>query len=397
MLLLGFSSGLPIALTSSTLQAWYTVSGVSIVTIGFLTLVGQPYAFKFIWSPIMDRYVPPLFGRRRGWILITQIALLLTIGLMAQFDPKVQPTTLAVIAFIIAFLSASQDISLDAYRADILSSEERGAGSALWISGYRIAVLVSGGAALIVAAYIGWRVTLLGVAGLMLIGMITTLFAETPAQDAAHPLSLRDAMIEPFKDFFTRPAFIAILFFIIFYKLPDSFAMSLSTAFYLRGMGFSLLELGTTMKTMSLLGTIVGAIAGGLLTVRLGLYRSLMVFGIFQAATNGLYILLIEVGKNYFVFSTSVFIENFSSGMGSTAFLSFLMALCHERYTATQFALLSSLTALGRVFVGPVAGFIVAAVGWRVFFLWSIVAAIPGLWLLYYLRDRLNFSAERLG
>lgn len=396
MLTLGFSSGLPIALTASTLQAWYTVAGVSLVGIGFLNLVGQPYAYKFIWAPLFDRYIPPLLGRRRGWILLTQLTIVVVIIAMAFLTPQHSPITLAILAVVLAFCSASQDINLDAYRTDLLDPEERALGSAMWISGYRIAMLVSGGIALILAEYIGWQMTLVIMAAFMGVGILTTLTCETTKSDLQTPKDLKSAIYEPFSEFFTRKCALWILVFIVFYKLGDAFALSLSTAFYLRGVGFSLAEVGTVMKTMTLIGTLLGLFIGGILMLRLKLYRSLMLFGILQVASNLFYIWLFLAGKNTTVFAISVFVENLTGGMGTAAFLAFLMALCDKRYTATQLSLLTAFMSVGRIFIGPVSGFIVVHIGWVSFFIWSMVIAIPGLLLLWYLHKKLDLNADKI-
>jgi PAT family beta-lactamase induction signal transducer AmpG len=396
MITLGFSSGLPIALTASTLQAWYTVSGVSLIGIGFLNLVGQPYAYKFLWAPLFDRYIPPLFGRRRGWILLTQLAIVIIIISMAFLTPQRSPVTLAILALILAFCAASQDVNLDAYRTDLLDPEERALGSALWISGYRIAMLVSGALALILAEYLGWHIAIIIMAAFMTVGIVTTMLCETTKTDLDVPQSLKAAIYEPFQEFFTRKCAILILVFIIFYKLGDAFALSLSTAFYLRGVGFSLAEVGTVMKTMTLLGSLLGLFLGGVLMLRLKLYRSLMLFGIFQVASNVFYIWLYLAGKSMTVFATSVFIENLTGGMGTAAFLAFLMALCDKRYTATQLSLLTAFMSVGRIFIGPVAGVLVVQMGWVSFFLWSIILALPGLCLLWYLNNHLDFTADKI-
>lgn len=336
MLTLGFSSGLPIALTSSTLQAWYAVAGLSLIGIGFLNLIGQPYAYKFLWAPLFDRYIPPLLGRRRGWVLLTQLAIIITIISMATLTPQKHPYELAGLGLLLAFFSASQDVNLDAYRADLLEPEERALGSAFWLAGYRAALLVSGGLALVLAEYIGWRPMLLLMAGLMGIGVITTFICETTSTDLNRPENLQAAICEPFKELFNRPYFILILLLIVLYKFTDAFALSLSTAFYLRKLGFSLAEVGTVMKTMTIAGTMLGVFLGGIIMLRLKLYSSLFYFGILQAISNFMYFIMAVIGKNYLLFISSILIENIAGGMGTIAFLALLMALCDKRYTATQ-------------------------------------------------------------
>lgn len=396
MLLLGFSSGLPIALVGSTLQAWYTVSGISIVAIGFLTLVGQPYAFKFFWAPLMDRYIPPFLGRRRGWMLITQVALILGILIMSWFSPSVHPIKLAILALLVAFLSASQDICLDAYRSDILPSEQRGMGSALWTNGYRIAMLTSGALALILAQHVGWHLTYMLMAGLMLIGVITTFWSQEPVGDAQVPATMGRAIWEPIREFITRPYSGAILVFIILYKMGDAFAMSLSSVFYIRYLGFSLQDVGLISKTMGISAMLIGALLGGALMFRWKLYSALMIFGWLQALGTVIFLILVLAGKNYWIFAGSVFLENFTSGMGTTALMAFLMALCDQRYTATQYALFSAVMTVGRLFVGPIAGIFIEKIGWLNFFVVSFVIGIAGLVLLRWLDQRVDFNAAKI-
>lgn len=396
MLLLGFSSGLPIALVGSTLQAWYTVSGISIVAIGFLGLVGQPYAFKFFWAPIMDRYIPPFLGRRRGWMLITQITLLISILFMSWFSPAVNPIKLAMLAVLVAFLSASQDISLDAYRTDILPAEQRGLGAALWINGYRIAMIVSGALALVLAQHLGWHITYMIMAALMLVGVLTTFLSPEPKHDDQAPQSMGRAIWQPIQEFMHRPYASALLLFIIIYKLGDAFALSLSSVFYIRYLGFSLQDVGLISKTMGITATLVGALLGGAIMLRWKLYRSLMIFGWLQAFGTVIFIVLVLAGKNYTIFAVSVFLENLTSGMATTAFMAFLMALCDQRFTATQYALFSAVMTVGRIFVGPIAGIFIEQIGWTQFFIVSFVIGILGLVLLRWLNQRVDFNATKI-
>lgn len=397
MLLMSFSSGLPLALTGATLQAWYTMSNVDIVTIGFLSLVGQPYIYKFIWAPIMDRYIPPFLGRRRGWIMITQVLLLIAIALMARFNPAVQPTTLALMALVVAFLSASQDISLDAYRTDLLTPEQRGVGSAVWTYGYRIALIMSGAVALMLAAHWGWHVTYLIMALLMLVGIITTLIApEAEISTELIPKSLWSASKDGILDLLTRKHFWLLFLFIVIYKLGDAFALSLSSVFYLRGLGFSLDQVAWVGKLFSTIASILGILLGGAIMVRWPLYRALMVFGWFQAISTLMFYWLAIAGKVMWIFASAVFVEHFTGGMGTVAFTVFLMALCNQRFTATQYALLSAIAALGRVYVGPVAGYTIQAIGWPEFFLISFILGILGLIVLRILRTKIDFNSKMI-
>lgn len=392
--LLGFSSGLPLALTNSTLQAWFTQSGVSLATIGVLSLVGIPYSLKFIWSPLMDKLVPPFLGRRRGWIMITQIGLCLALFVLANLDPKLQPGWIGAFALFVAFMSASQDIAIDAYRTDTLLPRERGYGSALFIFSARIAIIVSGGMALIFADHIGWRLTYELMSLLIAFSLLVTFFAPEIPGHIQPPKSLKAAIIEPFKDLFCREAMILIIPFIVLYKVGDALALQLMSAFLLRGLGFTLTDVGVAYKTIGFAASILGAFTGGALLGRLGLFRGLLYFGIAQAFSNLLFVLLAVIGKNYAVMISSMFVENFCTGMSTTALLVFVTALCNQKYSATQFACLSALFSLGRIFLGPVAASMVAHLGWSTFYAWTFVICFPGIILLALMRTRVAFNAE---
>ena len=385
--LLGFASGLPLALTGGTLQAWMTVEGVSLKTIGIFSLVGLPYTLKFLWSPFVDRFSIPFLGRRRGWILVFQIGLMVLIAAMAASSPLNAPLMVAILALMISFTSASQDIVIDAYRTDVLHEQERGLGAALYVMGYRIAMLVSGAMALILSEYLGWRLTYMLMAGLMAIGMLATLLGLEPEEKVFPPRTMEEAVGDPFKEFFSRKGAWIILALIILYKLGDAFAGTLTTAFLIRGVEFSVGEVGTINKGMGLVATIVGALFGGALMARWGLYRSMMTFGILQAVSNLSFMILASLGKSYPMMVCAVAFENLAGGMGTAAFVGFLMTLCDHRFTATQFALFSALASIGRVFVGPPSGFLVEEMGWIVFFFVTFLAALPGLVLLRAMKE----------
>ncbi len=389
MLPLGFASGLPLALTSGTLQAWLTVASIDLKTIGVFTLVGLPYTLKFLWAPIMDRFVPPWLGRRRGWMLLTQLGVATGLLLMGLTGPGDRPEILGALALLVAFLSASLDIVFDAYRTDTLHPHERGFGAAVWVNGYRMALLVAGAGALVLAEVIGWRNTYVAMAAFMLAGVITIYLSPEPVLLAAAPASLSEAIGGPLKDLFSRPGTLAFLALIVLYKLGDAFAGSLQTAFLIGGVGFSPTSVGY-VKGVGLGATLVGALAGGLAMTRLGLFRSLLLFGALQALSNLTFVWLAWAGKSHAVLVASVVIENVTGGMGTAAFVALVMSLCDHRYTATQFALLSSLEALGRVFSGRPSAELVQWLGWAQFFVFSFVAALPGLWLVWSLRHRLN-------
>jgi PAT family beta-lactamase induction signal transducer AmpG len=385
LLLLGFSSGLPLALTGATLQAWLTVEGVRLQDIGWFALVGQPYVYKFLWAPLMDRYPLPFLGRRRGWLMATQFALLVAIACMGSVSPKDSPWLLAALALAVAFLSASQDIVFDAYRADVLDAPERGAGAAVSVLGYRIAMLVSGGLALIlVDGWLGWAQAYWLMAALMLVGAAATWSALEPQVQGKAPATLAEAVREPLGEFFSRGGAVALLALIVLYKLGDAFAGVLTTAFLLRGAGFSLTDVGWANKWLGVGATILGLLAGGALMAKLRLYKSLLLFGILQALTNLGFMALALAGKSYALMIVVVAAENLCGGMGTAAFVALLMSLCDRRFSATQYALLSALAALGRVYVGPAAGAMVESMGWASFFFATFLLALPGVALLWW-------------
>ncbi len=395
VLLLYISSGLPLALTGSTLQAWYTVAGVNLLAIGALTLVGQPYTYKVLWAPLLDRFMPINLGRRRSWIFIMQLCLAIGLVVMAFLHPKTEPGLLATVALIVAFFSATQDTAIDAYRTDLLSVNERGLGASMVAIGYRLAVLMSGALALILAAEIGWRATYLIMAGIMIVEMFITLWVPRVQHELNAPRTLTKAVIEPLREFLSRKNAILILVFIIIYKLSDAFALSLNTTFLLK-LGFSLIDVGSISKIVGVVAILLGSLMGGLLIPRLGLYRALLYFGFLQIASNLLFALLAIVGKSFAIMGSSIFIEYFCGGLSTTAFVVFLTSLCNKRYTATQYALFSALTSIGRVFVGPEAALMVQHIGWVQFYLWTFIFGIPSLMLLMWLKNRVDFNAEIL-
>jgi len=391
LLLLGFASGLPLALTAGTLQAWLAVEEIDLRTIGLFALVGQPYTYKFLWAPLMDRYRIPFLGRRRGWLALTQLVLLAAIAWMGTLTPQTSPWLLAGAALTVAFLSASQDIVFDAYRADVLEPDERGAGAAVSVLGYRIAMLASGGLALMLAdTWLGWHGTYFLMAGLMLVGLAATWVAEEPPAPPRAPHSLAEAVLEPLGEYFSRHGAWIMLILVILYKLGDAFAGSLTTAFLLRGPGFTLTEVGLINKWLGIGATILGALAGGALMARLRLYRALLLFGVLQALTNLGFMLLASIGKSYLLMVAVIAAENLCGGMGTAAFVALLMAMCDRRFSATQYAGLSALAAFGRVYVGPAAGAMAASLGWVVFFFFTFVVALPGVLMLVWMRRQID-------
>ena len=538
--LLGFASGLPLALSGTAMQAWLTIDGLDIATIGFLSLVGLPYTFKFLWAPLMDRFEPPWLGRRRGWLVLTQLGLAATLFMMGQSSPADGIRFFALLAVLLSFLSASQDVVIDAYRTDVLEAKERGLGSSLGVFGYRLAMILSGGVAMVWAdptsgSGMDWGHIYVLMAGIMLLMAIISLLLVpavpkgnmAPTSDARNDLlgfaavliavvigyqfttrvasPLADSIVTPLfppvvevvdaakplkqavvamadnkaaanlvtgtqstdgkaanakpaeakKDnpnkkrwadllsllmgvaftmplawwaartakfetlnrslgnYFSMEAAGAFLALIILYKLGDAFAGALTTTFLLKGVGFAQAEIGVVNKVIGIWLTIVGALAGGALMMKLGLFRSLLLFGVLQMLSNLGFWMVASEGRgawggfelpafdwlivalkestpvdNLLLFAVSI--ENLTSGMGTAAFVAFLMALCNQKFTATQFALLSAFAAIGRVWVGPMSGVLAESIGWPTFFLFSTVMAVPGLLVLWYLRERVR-------
>ncbi|HEX6362803.1 MAG TPA: MFS transporter [Albitalea sp.] len=488
--LLGFASGLPLALTGQAMQAWLTTEGVDIATIGFLSIVGLPYTFKFLWAPLMDRFELPWLGRRRGWLVLTQLALAGVLVWMAATSPTDATRAFALLAVLVAFVSASQDVVIDAYRTDLLHANERGFGSSLFVMGYRLAMILSGGVAFIwvdpaqgggwswpeVYRFMAW--VMVGAAALSLALLPRLKHAPRPTSVARHDVvgflavvaavavgalaserlapPVAAALLSPLFDgggtpsalqqkwtdllalllgiavtlplaawaarrarfetllgglrsYFAQPGAGAFLAFIVLYKLGDAFAGSLMTPFLLQAMAYSTAEVGVVNKIIGLWLTIVGALIGGALMLRLGLWRALMAFGVLQMASNlgfwwlavsgkgllpGLVIPAFDWGFVKLAQATPVdggllmviAAENLSGGMGTAAFMAFLMSLCNQRFTATQFALLSAFAAVGRVWVGPLAGVLAASIGWPTFFVVSTAMAVPALLMLAWLR-----------
>lgn len=393
MLPLGFASGLPLALTAGTLQAWLAVIGVDLKTIGIFTLVGLPYTLKFLWAPLMDRIVPPWLGRRRGWMLIMQVAVAIGLALMGLVGPGDRPEWLGLIAVSVAFMSASLDIVFDAYRTDLLHPPERGFGAAVWVNGYRLALLVASSGALILADHIGWNATYLILAALMGTGVFTILLSPDPPAGGSAPTTLAEAIGLPLRELFARPAIYGLLSLVVLYKIGDAIAGSLQTAFFIGGLGFSASEVGY-VKGIGIAATLIGALAGGLAMAKIGLVRSLLLFGLLQALSNLSFMFLAWIGRSYGALAASVIVENVTGGMGTAAFVALVMSLCDHRYTATQFALLSSLEAFGRVFSGRPSAETVALVGWGWFFFISFLLALPGVWLVWLYRRQLPQEAE---
>jgi PAT family beta-lactamase induction signal transducer AmpG len=494
VLILGFASGLPLALTGASLQAWLATDNVDIATIGFFSLVGLPYTFKFLWAPLMDRFEPPFFRRRQGWLVLTQLGTAGALAVLSTFSPSQNTHVFSLIALSIAVFSASQDIVVDAYRTDVLEHHERGFASAIYVFGYRVAMILSGGIALIWADPVkgngwSWSQIYLIMAGIMTVVAVVSFLLLPPVKyvpsgtksDAkadvigffavvaaviagyqfttrlANPMSahlLSNSGLFPvegttphpnlkawadllglfmglivtiplawfasvkakyetlniaLKNYFSMKSAVSILIFIILYKLGDAFAGSLLTPFLIKGVGFAQAEIGVVNKIIGIWLTILGALAGGALMVKLGLYRSLLFFGVLQLLSNLGFWLVASLGKgawgsfvlpafNLVLVSLkdatpvdtllvfAVGIENITGGMGTAAFVALLMSLCNQKFTATQYALLSAFSAVGRVWVGPLAGAAATSIGWPTFFIISTVLAVPGIVMLVKLR-----------
>lgn len=384
--LLAFSSGIPLPLTRATLDTWLADVGVSLQTIGFFSLVGLPYTLKFLWAPLLDRYRPPFLNRRSGWMVITQLCLAVGIATMGMLDPLNQLWYLALLAVCIAFFSASQDIVIDAYRAELLSKTELGPGAGVTVTGIRIGLLVASGAAVALADFVSWRVVYLILASTMVIGIITAFLSPVPENDVPPPKSLTEAVIKPFVSYFKIKHAITILFFILLYKLGDVIAGKMTSPFLIK-IGYSKTAIGTLNKSLGMIMTIVGALAGGLTVAKVGIWRSLWIFGFLQALSNFCFVAIAQVGASLPLLGLAISVENLCGGMGTAAYMAFLMSLCDRHFTATQYALLTSIMAITQIFLGPLSGFLAENLSWTWYFSVSAAFAIPGLLLLLVFRD----------
>jgi PAT family beta-lactamase induction signal transducer AmpG len=391
-LLMGFSSGLPLLLTGSVLQAWMTDEGVDLGTIGLFALVGLPYTLKFLWAPLADRYCLPFFGRRRGWLIVVQLLLMVSIAALGWTQPASSPLTVAIAAWLVTFFSASQDIVIDAYRREALSDQELGLGASLYVNGYRVGMLLASGGGLIMADYFSFTLVYQFMALTMLVGLLTTLFAPEPDIHAALPTTLREVVVQPFADYFRRADAVLILLFILLYKVGDTMASNMTTPFYL-DIGFSKTEIGAVVKVFGFWATIIGSVLGGIVMLRTGIYRALLAFGILQALSTGGFAVLAQVGYSLPLLAGVIAFENLSAGMGTAAFVAFMASLTNKKFTATQYALLSSLMGVPRVIAAAPTGYFAQWLGWTVFFTGCALIAIPGLLLL----GRFRHWLERTG
>lgn len=380
--LMGFACGLPLLLTIGVLQAWMKESGVDLTWIGMITLVQIPYTWKFLWAPFMDRFTPPFLGRRRGWLILAQIALIFSIIALGFSDPVKKAGLMVVTAVLVAFFSASQDIVVDAYRREDLPDEELGLGSSLYIYGYRIGMWLASGGGLILADHMSFARVYFIMALCMLVGVFTALFAPEPKVDVRPPQTMKEAVLDPLRDYFRRHEALWILAFILLFKIGDTMAAAITTPFYL-DIGFTKTEIGTVVKVFGSWAMIVGAILGGVIMLRLGINRSLWIFGVLQALSTAGFALLARIGHSIPVLSGVIAFENLSSGMGTAAFVAFMASITNKKFTATQYALLTSIMGLPRVVASAPTGFMAKHLGWESFFIACALIAIPGILLLF--------------
>jgi len=379
----GFSSGLPLYILISLLPAWLKSEGVSLKEIGLFALIGLPFTWKFIWAPLFDRFTPPL-GRRRGWLFLTQIGLLFTLPVFGFFHPQLDISTIAFFCVLVAFLSASQDVVLDAYRRELLPDVELGLGNAVHVNAYKIASLVPGSLSLILADHMDWSSVFMITALFMLPGLVMTLLITEPALKNATPKTLRVAVVEPFKEFIARNGLktaLTVLLFIFLYKLGDSMATALATPFYLE-MGFSKTEIGLVAKNAGLWPSVIGGMLGGVWMMRLGINRALWIFGAVQMLAILGFAWLATVGHSLPWLALVIGLEALGVGLGTAAFVAYIAQTTNPLYTATQFALFTSLAAVPRTFANAATGYLVEYFGWVHFFVLCFVLAIPGMLLL---------------
>jgi PAT family beta-lactamase induction signal transducer AmpG len=395
VLLMNFASGLPFNLTNFSLQAWLASAGLNIKTIGIFSLVALPYNIKFLWAPVLDRYLPPFLGRRRGWILIYQAGLTVCIGLMGLSSPTEQLPLLGAAALAVAFLSASQDIVIDAYRVDAIPPNERALAAAASAFGYRTAAMLAGTVLVTIAGYLGWRLAFMFVACLMATTMIATIWAPEPEAPGQRPTSMRAAIWQPLRALMAQKGMWGFLLLILLYKVGDALALSLYSTFMIQGMGFSLVELGFAGKLNMTISTMIGVAFGGFIFIRWGTFRSLLIFGIGQALTNLLYVWLALAGKKIWLLALATCLDTMIGGMGQAAFVAFLVSLCSANFSATQYAILSALAVLPRNVTGAIAGYLVPVVGWAHFFVITCLSALPGLIVLVILRQPLQELSDR--
>ncbi len=379
--IMGFSSGLPLLLTGFVLQAWMKEENVDLTVIGLMTLVGLPYTLKFVWAPILDRYTIPTLGRRKGWLLVFQIGLMAAIVLLGRSNPAQNPWTVALAALIVTFFSASQDIVIDAYRREDLKDEELGLGSSLAINGYRLGMLLASGGGLILADHVPFSAVYTMMAACLIPGLMTTVFTPEPDTPFGTPASLREAVIDPFVEFLNRREALWVLAFILLYKLGDTMASAMTAPLYL-DLGFTKTEIGTIVKLFGIWATIAGGFVGGALLLRLRIQSGLWLFGILQALSTVGFAALAMIGHDLTALAAVIAFENITSGMGTAAYAAYMASITNQKFTATQYALLSSLMGVPRVLASAPTGIMAKMMGWESFFMLCAVIAIPGLMLI---------------
>jgi PAT family beta-lactamase induction signal transducer AmpG len=382
MFTLGFASGFPFYVVRDVLKLWLTDANVDLGTIGLFSAVALPYTWKFIWAPAMDGYTPPFLGRRRGWMLITQIGLLILIGVIGQFDPTRSLKMMAVVAFCIAIFSASQDIALDAFRREYLTDEELGLGTGIWMNSWRFGMYASTGTAFLLSDQIGYPAVHVVLSLMMGVGIITTLLVPEPDTGVAPPHTLKESVIEPFREFFNRGGAWWVLAFILLYKVGDNMAGAMNIPFILK-MGFSKQEYFVIVKGIGMLALFGGAFLGGIVMVRLGIANALWVFGILQAVSTACFVLLVIFGKNHVLLTGIVAFEFLATGLGQAAYASYMAVQTNKRFTATQYAMMTSLMAIPGTVAAAVTGYMAEFLGWTGFYITCALVALPGMLLLF--------------
>jgi PAT family beta-lactamase induction signal transducer AmpG len=378
---MGCACGLPFDITKTLIKAWMSDQGVDLAVIGLFTLVGIPYTLKFIWAPLVDRFRIALFGRRRGWLLLFQILLMVSIIGLGAGSPKSSPWYVAIAAVLVAFFSASQDIVVDAYRREDLADEELGIGSSLYFYGYRIGMLIAGSGGLIMADHFSYFTVHCILAACLIPGLITTLLTPEPDTPFGMPSNYKEAIIDPFVEYFRRSGAVPMLLFILLYKLGDNIAAAIATPFYL-DIGFTKTEIGAVAKLFGFWAVSAGGLIGGITILKLGINRSLWVFGVLQALSTAGFAVLAQLGNYLPALAGVIAFENLSAGMGTAAFLAFMASITHKKFTATQYALLTSLMRVPDVVMGSLSGILAEALGWTKFFTFCALIAIPGLLML---------------
>lgn len=380
-LIMGYAAGLPLELTGFVLKTWMREEGVNLTVIGLFALVGLPYTLKFLQAPFLDRFSFNRFGRRRGWMLIFQIALIISIASLGQTHPIQTPWLVALAAFFVTFFSASQDIVIDAYRREDLADEELGLGSSLYVAGYRIGMLLAAGGGLIIADHIPFSLVYVLMALCLVPGLITTILTPEPPTPLGVPKTMKEAVVDPFVEYFSRPNAVWILAFILLYKIGDTMASSMTAPFYV-DLQFTKTEVGTLVKLIGFWAIMAGSFIGGILMLKLGINKSLWIFGVLQAISTAGFAVLAQIGHNISMLAYVIGFENLSAGMGTAAYAAFMASITNKKFTATQYALLTSLMGIPRVVASSGTGFLAQAMGWTGFFIFCTLIAIPGMLIL---------------